>query len=101
VGLPKFSIILSLLKRYGLALHLTFLVFPPSGNFSNLTLNGIFFLLLYLFCFIVKNVEFDTGLCLIVDSFSANLNLNNSIISELKSKLFLLEIGYFINLTGE
>jgi len=36
-----------------------------------------------------------------VDSFSENLNLNNSIISELKSKLVLLEIGYFINLTGE
>jgi hypothetical protein len=92
---------LSLLKRYGFALQRTFLVLPPSGNFSNLTLKGMFFLLLYLFCFIVKNVELETGLCLIVDSFSENLNLNNSIISELKSKLDLLDTGYFINLTGE
>jgi hypothetical protein len=98
--LPKFCIIDSLLNKYGFALHLTFFVLPPFGFFSNLTLRGIVLRRLYLFCFIVKNVEFETGLCLIADSLSENLNLNNSNTSSLKLKLDLFEIGNLINLAG-
>jgi hypothetical protein len=83
-----------------LELHLIFLVLFPFASFSNFTLAGINFLLLYLFCFIVKNVECGAGLCLIFDSLLLNLNLNKVTSSVLKLPN-LFEIGYFINLNGE
>jgi len=58
------------------------------------------FLRLYLFCFIVKKVEWGNGLWTIVGSPSLNLNLNNSMISAFLSKSTLLDIGNFKSFIG-